>query len=413
MQNDQSITLFQLQEYIRRVLALNLPEALWVEAEIAELGISRGHRYLSLVQKDEISAEPVAAGNAVIWQNHWNSIRMKLGPELAQSILCEGVQVRIKARVDFHERYGLKLVVEDIDPAFTLGLLEMQRRQILDRLHKEQLPERNASLPLRPVLQRVAIISAEQGAGYQDFVKHLQNNPYGYRFTCVLFPAAVQGARTEQEVANRLSQIGRNTARFDCTAIIRGGGARLDLGAFDSYELCKAIAGHPLPVLTGIGHDADETLADLCAHSALKTPTAVADFLIRRQLEFESDLVQLGQYVQFAGRSIIEAGRSHLEQLRHAAVFQCAQLSAQKSRAVEILSQEARRLFRFNVQQARQQLDQLDQLGAQLHPQATLERGYTLTLKNGVPLRSVKDIQPGDRIETRFHDGSTGSKVEE
>ncbi|MBX2926635.1 MAG: exodeoxyribonuclease VII large subunit [Saprospiraceae bacterium] len=410
MTQNQSVSLFQLQEYIRRVLALNLPDAIWVEAEIAEINESRGHRYLSLVQKDAGGAEPVATGNAVIWQTAWPGIRRKLGPELTRSILQEGIQVRLKARVDYHERYGLKLVIEDIDPAFTFGQLEMQRRQVLERLQQEGLLERNHALPLRPVLQRIAVISSEQGAGYQDFVKHLEQNPYGYRYRCRLFSAAVQGVKTEAEIVRRLEQIARQP-RFDCTVIIRGGGARLDLSAFDEYNICKAVAAHPLPVLTGIGHDIDETLTDRCAHSALKTPTAVADFLIRHQLEFESALVQLGQFVQSAGRDMLHEHAQALEQLRYAAAQNTRQIALRKTHSLELLQRDARRQFRFAVQQAGQHLDQLDQSGRQLHPQATLQRGYTLTLKNGAVLRSATEAQPGDEIETHFHDGSVVSGV--
>ncbi len=413
MSQNQSITLFQLQEYIRRVLALNLPDALWVEAEIAEVNVSRGHRYLALVQKDPGSTEPVAAGDAVIWLNHWNRIHLKLGPELSAGILREGVQVRFKARVDYHERYGLKLMVEDIDPAYTLGLMEMQRRMVLERLQKERLLERNASLRLPPVLQRVAVISSEQGAGYQDFIKHLQQNPYGYKFHCVLFPAAVQGAHTASEITARLSQIGRQAARFDCTVLIRGGGARLDLGAFDNYDLCRAVATHPLPVLTGIGHDVDETLADHSAHAALKTPTAVADFIVRRLLDFESALVQTGRYIQDQGRQMLAGHRIGLEQLRHALAQYSAQLTARKGQVLLLAELEARRLFHLNLQNAAQQLDQLDRLGTQLHPMATLRRGFTLTLKDGQALRSAAEAQPGDAIETVFPDGRVLSRTVE
>ena len=406
----QSISLFQLNEYIRRVLALNLPDALWVDAEIAELKLSRGHRYLSLVQKAPEGNDLLASADAVIWQTAWPGIVRNLGSELAGSILQEGVQVRLKARVDFHERYGLKLVVEDIDPTYTFGLLEMQRRQILERLHQEQLLERNAALPLPPVLQRIAVVSSEQGAGYQDFVKHLEQNPYGYRYRYRLFPAAVQGANTEPEIVKRLEQIARSK-EFDCTVLIRGGGARLDLSAFDSYALCKALALHPIPVLTGIGHEVDETLADLCAHAALKTPTAVADFLVRRHLEFESEVLQLAQLIKFPGWEILSEERMKLENLHLVVSRQARQSVSEQTRNLDQCSRDLRRGAMLAIQQAVQQLDQLDHLGRSLQPQATLERGYTLTRKAGRPLRSASELQPGDQIETVFHDGSAVSQV--
>ncbi|HRJ14874.1 MAG TPA: exodeoxyribonuclease VII large subunit [Saprospiraceae bacterium] len=411
MADPTTITLFQLQEFIRRVLALNLPDAVWVEAEIAELGQSRGHSYLSLVQKEENSAEPVATAQAVIWQNHLAAIGRKISAALLQELLAPGRQLRIKARIEHHERFGLKLVVEDIDPAYTIGQLELQRRQTLERLRAEQLTERNAALPTGEVLQRIAVVSSQQGAGYQDFIEHLRGNPYGYRYHCELFPAAVQGQNAEMEMSRSLERIARQAHRFDCTVIIRGGGARLDLGAFDGYDICRAIALHPLPVFTGIGHDVNESLADTCAQLALKTPTAVADFLIRRHLGFESRLLQLAQDLQTSARQRMAAQRLSVEQIALAVQRHSTQYLLQQNQQLALLHRDTRREMRNALQYAGKTLDQMNQLSVQLHPQATLERGFTITLKDGRRLRSAAELQPGDRIETIFADGSIGSHI--
>lgn len=411
MKDNATVTLFQLQEFIRRVLALNLPEALWVEAEIAEVGQSRGHSFLSLVQKDADAAEPVATAQAVIWQNNLAAISRKIGSELLQQLLVQGRQLRLKARVEHHERFGLKLVIEDLDPAYSIGQLEIQRRQILERLRAEQLTERNAAIRPGEVLQRVAVISSRQGAGYQDFIEHLRGNPYGYSFHCELFPAAVQGQTAETDICRSLERIGRQAHHFDCTVIIRGGGARLDLGAFDGYDICRAIAQHPLPVFTGIGHDVNESLADLCAQLALKTPTAVADFLIRRQLDFEGQLLLMAQRIQAIGKQRIGAARLQTEQLEQNARRQSAEYLIRKSQQLELLERDGRRELRSILRLADKELDQMNQLSVQLQPQTTLERGFTITLKDGRRLRSATELQPGDRIETLFSDGSIGSHI--
>lgn len=411
MTDRTTVTLFQLQEFIRRVLALNLPDAVWVEAEIAELGPSRGHIFLSLVQKDEISAEPIATAQAVIWQNQLAAISRNVGATLLQELLMPGRQLRLKARIEHHERFGLKLVVEDLDPAYTIGQLELQRRQTLERLRTEQLTERNAALQPGEVLQRIAVVSSQQGAGYQDFIEHLRGNPYGYKFHCELFPATVQGQNAEMEMSRSLERIARQAHRFDCTVIIRGGGARLDLGAFDGYDICRAIALHPLPVFTGIGHDVNESLADLCAHAALKTPTAVADFLIRRHLHFESRLLQLAQGLQALAQQRMAAERLSLEQVAQAAQRHSAQYLLRQNQRLALLQRDSRRELRNALQLAGKTLDQMDQLSVQLQPQATLERGFTITLKDGRRLRSVAGLQPGDRIETIFADGSIAGQI--
>lgn len=411
MADQTSITLLQLQEFIRRVLALNLPEALWVEAEIAELGQSRGHVYLSLVQKEEDAVEPVAAAQAVIWQNNLAAVSRKIGSELLQQLLVQGRQLRLKARVDYHERFGLKLVIEELDPAYTIGQLELQRRQTLERLREEQLTKRNAAIRPNEVLQRVAVISSKQGAGYQDFIEHLRNNPYGYKYHCELFPATVQGQTASIEIGRSLERIARQAHHFDCTVIIRGGGARLDLGVFDDYDICRAIALHPLPVFTGIGHDVNESLADLCAQLALKTPTAVADFLIRRQLDFEGQLLLIAQRIQVIGKQRIAAARLQTEQWEQSARRHSAAYLIRQNQQLELLQRDGRRELRNILRVAEKELNQMNQLSVQLQPQTTLERGFTITLKEGHRLRSAAELQPGDRIETIFADGSIGSNI--
>ena len=207
-----------------------------------------------------------------------------------------GLEVRVLVQPEYHQRYGLKLVVQDIDPAFTLGKLAGRRQENIQKLRTLDLLERNKNVPLPRVLQRIAVISSERAAGYRDFQTQLLENPFNYDFFAVLLPASMQGELVEKEVIQRLQEIERKKEQYDCIIIIRGGGAKTDLLAFDGLALSKAIAACSLPVLTGIGHDVDESVVDIVAHRALKTPTAVADFILHHNAAFEAELLEAQQY---------------------------------------------------------------------------------------------------------------------
>ena len=403
-------TLYELNEYVRRIIALNLPDPLWVSCEIAQANEARGHCFLGLVQKDSDSDEITAQAEGVIWQATLRKLRRKLGRTL-DSLLQEGIEALLQVKVDFHERYGMKLIVEDIDPAYTLGQLELRRRQILERLEAEKLIGRNRRHPLPIALQRIAIISSERAAGLQDFLQQLQENAYGYRFDCQLYPAAMQGSQTEEEVIHQLRKVERKRARFDCAAIIRGGGAKLDLAAFDSYELCKAIAGSTLPVLTGIGHDVDEALADKVAHTALKTPTAVADFIVHRNMEFEGQMQHLGQQLRLLASYKTREETLLLERCEQALHYYPKQLLNQQRETVNRIKEALPRLVRQRLRLEKQRLQQFEQLNLLLSPEATLKRGFTITLKDGKAVRSVQELESGGYIRTRFEDGEMDSVI--
>jgi exodeoxyribonuclease VII large subunit len=402
-------TLFELNEFIRRVLALNLPDPLWVSCEIAEVNLSRGHYYLSLVQKNAESDEIVAKADAVLWQRQARQLRHKLGSDF-DALLRSGMAVLIYASVDFHERYGLKLSIQDLDPAYTLGQLEARRRQIFARLQAEGLPGKNRQHPLPAVLQRIALISSEQAAGRQDFLQHLAENPYGYRFDCRLFPAAVQGEQAAIETVQQLRRIARHAERFDAVAIIRGGGARLDLAAYDHYELCKAAAEMPLPVLSGIGHEVDEVLLDLMAHTALKTPTAVADFLIEHNARFEAGLLQLGQHLSLLANQATRQQALRLERLEQDLRYLPRLHLQQQGQQLERLAADVPRACRLRTQAEHQALAQFEQIIALLEPEATLRRGFSIAYRDGQAVASATHISPGQRFRLRFRDGEIAAE---
>jgi exodeoxyribonuclease VII large subunit len=403
-------TLFELNEYIRQVLALNLPDALWVSCELFDASSSKGHWYLSLVQKSEDSDEVQARAEGIIWRKQYLKLQRKIGKEL-QQLLQPGTEVLLQVRVDFHERYGYKLLVEDIDLSYTLGQMELQRRATLERLQKEQLTGRNRLRTMPVIPQRLAVISAQQAAGLQDFLRQLEQNEYGYKYYAKLFPAAMQGLNTSPEVIKQLQKIEAAVRPYDAVVIIRGGGARLDLAAFDDYALCKAVAECALPVIVGIGHEVDDVLLDQVAHTSLKTPTAAAEYLLNRSMQLEAGLQYLGQDIGQYARNLMQQAGMALERFEQQLQLLPRQQLNRANQSLQNIQEQLAPNLRSQLRFEQQRLEQYDQLLQLLSPEATLARGYSLTLKDGAILRSSKQAKKGDTITTRFKDGDLNSEV--
>ncbi len=401
-------SLFELNEFIRRIFALNFADPVWVHCEIAQLSHSRGHYFLSLVQKDPTGENILAQSEAVIWKRTYRRLRRQMGKE-TDALLQSGMAVQLSVRVVFHERYGLRLHIEDLDPEYTLGEFEQRRRRILERLVAEGLTEKNRRIPLPSAIQRIAVISSENAAGYADFQAGLQQNPYGYAFYSRLFPAAMQGEAVEKEVVAQLEAI--PPAEYDAIAIIRGGGARLDLAAFDNYSIAKAIAGCGLPVMSGIGHEVDTTVIDQVVHQPLKTPTAVADFIINRQLQYEARLLDYGRQIYLSAQQQLQNESRILETRQERLPWQTEQCL---QRAKERLSQyetQATDLVRQIIQQRTARLDQFEQALQLLRPESVLARGYARCEKAGRPVRSLLDVEPHDTLITHLPDGAFRARV--
>lgn len=407
----KSVTLFELNEYLRRILALNLPEALWIRCEIAQINEARGHCFLELVQKSESEENIVAQASAVIWQNNLRQLRRKIGVTL-DSLLQDGMEVLLKVKVDFNERYGLKLIIEDIDPAYTLGKLELKRRQTIEQLRAQGLVEKQKILSLPLVLQRIAIISSERAAGYQDFLQHLQQNIYGYTFQLQFFQSAMQGDLVETEMLRQLNTIAKAKENFDAVVIIRGGGARLDLNAFDNFNLGKAIANFEIPVFTGIGHDIDETVLDLVAYTSLKTPTAVADFLIAHNLQFENILLGLGTALKSQTLQKINNQTLVINNFAKNIHFNTQRELTRKNQMLNFIETTIPRLSNHRLQFAKQNLDSLEKMTALLSVESTLQRGFAIVAKNGKIVRSKQEVKRGDLLTTRLNDGEFTSKAD-
>lgn len=410
MSANNPLGLFEVLQHLRRTVALNFPETLWIKAEIAQFRESRGHIYLELIEKDSGTEEWLAQAGAVLWQNQRIALTRKLGAQL-RAVLQEGMEILCKARVDFHERYGLKLVIEDIDPAYTAGQLALERLKKLEILQREGLMGKNRSLPLPPVLQRVAILSSHQAAGLQDFEQQLLKNTFGYNFFTRLFPAAMQGNLLENESIAQLTRIRAQTQHYDCVVIIRGGGSKLDLAGFDSLELCRAIAHFPLPVFTGIGHDIDQTLTDLVAHQALKTPTAVAEFLIQNNLAFETRALETWQWIrQFANQQLTR--QQQLLEFYQRQVLQLPlSLTGSARNKLDLAVQKIPLLVQGQMDKSKMTLDAAEQLFQLLSIENTLQRGFTLTKINGKALLDPSQATRGDILRTTTATGELKSEV--
>ena len=398
-----SYTLYELNEYIRRVIALNFPEPIWVNCEIAQIKEVRGNVYLDLVHHDQESGEITAQTSANIWFKSYLFLKNKLGT-LLPSLLTQGTQVQIKVQVEFTEKYGMKLIIEDIDPAYTIGQMEMKRQKIILQLLEEGLMHLNKLIELPAVIQNVAVISSSNAAGYIDFINHLNSNSYGYKYNIILFQASLQGLNTERDVCKAMQIIHEDSKKYDCILIIRGGGSKPDLAWFDNYNIGTAIAKSLLPVMTGIGHDIDSTVADAVSKNALKTPTAVADFLIEHNLKFESGIIDTTHWISQISRQMIKHNEVSLAGI---------------AQMLRLLPADMLRLYLSKIQNVHDQIilaaknkikhhhQIIDLATKQINlsdPKTILRRGYTIVRQKGKVITRSNLLQKGSPIDIQFSD---------
>jgi len=398
-------SLYELNEYIKRVMALNFQEAIWVRCEVSQASHSRGSVYLNIVELEEGTEEIKAQASAVIWPRSYIFLQNKL-KELLPYILEAGSEVLIKVKVDFNERYGFKLVIEDIDPTYTLGQAEMARQRIIERLKKERLLELNGQRNMSPVLQSVAVISSETAAGYADFMAQLENNIYGYEIHAELFQVAVQGRNVESDVVEAFSEIQANGKHYDAVTIVRGGGSKLDLAGFDNYNIGHAIAMCRLPVIIGIGHEIDSTVTDLVAQVSLKTPTAVAGYIIDRNMKYETDILGLGFEIQENCQETVRERRAEVEHIdymiKQSALNRLQTEKYDMNHLFNSLKLSAKNIIQHNLQY----LDNTESLIGIVDPIKTLKRGFSIIKQDGVVIGSVKDLDTKKEIEIVMKDGN-------
>jgi exodeoxyribonuclease VII large subunit len=455
MQNQY--TLLELNNLIKNVLSQSFTDYVWVMAEISELNENRsGHCYLEMIEKSPADNRTVARTRANIWANMYRFIKPYF-ESVARRPLGPGMKILCKAAVEYHELYGISLTIIDIDPNYTLGDMARRRQEIIDQLTEEGVIDLNRELELPLVIQKIAIISSETAAGFGDFKNQLENNSYGYKFYYKLYPALMQGDRTEESILNALDRICETEDFFDAVVIIRGGGSKAELASFDSYLLAAGIAQFPLPVLTGIGHDRDESIADLVAHTNLKTPTAVAEFIIDHANTFETGLRESFDYLVETWHNKMEESKTKLNYLQNIiGPVTMNYLAKQKAKLNYLSNQIPQRInqkfttnklklekLKTNLKQAsqnylnqskqqlmlaesvikqaprriillqRKQLEMFEKTLKLRDPQNILELGYSLSVQNGRIIMSANDIDPDLPLETRMRDGKLMSHISE
>jgi exodeoxyribonuclease VII large subunit len=408
--NDK-LTLTDLQLIIRDSLYIALPEMYWVIAEISELKEnSAGHCYLELIEKHAGENNVRARIRAIIWNNRYRFIK-SLFENITGESIREGLKVLIKAKVEYHEIYGISLVITDIDPAFTVGELAMKRQQIISRLEQEGVFTMNKEIGFPYAPQKIAVISSKNAAGYTDFIKQLKENSYGYTFYTALFDSAMQGADTEKDIIDALNKIADYIEIFDLVVIIRGGGSQADLSWFDNYNIAYHVTQFPLPVLTGIGHEKDMSVTDLVAHKALKTPTATAEFIIECISDAENHLYEMWQRIKDISFQYASGSGLILLNLASKLTTLSKSYSQLKSYSLESLHTSLRNNTLNYIDTKKANLNLLDITLNILNPDNVLKRGYTITSHNGRILKGKELIKEDDILETRFSDGTTISKV--
>lgn len=449
------LLLSEINNRIRKVLKENFPDAFWVVAEISEMKVnSAGHCYLELIEKDSLSGKTVAKARGNIWAFTFRLLRPYF-ETTARINLTAGLKVLVQAQVEFHEVYGYSLNITDIDPAYTMGDMARQRAEAIERLKVDGVYDMNKSLELPLVIQKIAVISSSTAAGFGDFKKHLLQNEEGYKFAVKLFPALMQGEEAVESLIAALEKINSQAHRFEAVVIIRGGGSQSDLSCFDDYWLASHVAQFPLPVLTGIGHERDESVVDLVANTSLKTPTAVADFILAKAQELDAYLYDLQSqflsevkrnldqkrsellflFMKFAPRmrdslqrrekKLLTLGVTVRKTWSQSLATQTALLNAfynqTRKSSQHILSAQRKYLSHAPkqlqaiagnyIKRKKAMAGRLAQLIQSLDPVNVLKRGYSISYHNGILLKNSEQVSMGETIKTRLHSGSLTSKI--
>ena len=429
----KTVTLFELNNLVREVISSTLSEEYWVEAELSEVHEVRGHCYMELIQKELFSNTPVAKASAKCWKNKWTLLHEKF-EKVTREGLKPGMKVLLKVYADFHEAYGFAWIVTDINPEFTMGDMARKRQEIIDTLKREGVFELQKELVLPLFAQRIAVISSENAAGYGDFCHQLADNPQQLKFYTRLFPAVMQGEGVEESVIAALNSINENIEKFDAVVIIRGGGATSDLSGFDTLRLAENVANFPIPIITGIGHDRDESIVDMVAHTKVKTPTAAAALLIdhlnlvlERLLDAQAELIaavrhrselEQARLVRMSEKipmlfSLVKTRQDQRIE-RHLANITASlndKLSREHHRLSLIESQFGPTLLQ-QLTRENYRLQLLQQRLEALNPQRLLQRGYSITLCKGKVVKDVRQLKAGDEIETKLANGKITSIIQ-
>ena len=409
MEQRRHITLSELQRRIRLTVEEAFALPVWVGAEISELKVNySGHCYIELVEKGESDGVPKAQARATIWRSRYPQIAAAFMAATGQQ-LAAGTKILARATVSYHEIYGFSLNITDIDPSYTLGDMELRRQQTIAQLRAEGVWDMNRELAMPVPVQRIAVISSASAAGYQDFCNQLQAGGYAFRTT--LFEAVMQGAAAEESIVSALESVAAVAEGFDAVIIIRGGGSVSDLNCFNAYRLAAHVAQFPLPVITGIGHDKDVSVADMVAHTPLKTPTAVAAWLIDRMMQAEAAVERAAQQL---GDTVAAAMRRHevmLERIAGELRRVSSEYTSRRRTALDTTRQMLTVLTDNIFARERMRLDSVGELTASRSPKRIMKLGFSVVRAGGRVLTSAGEAAPGSEISVELYDGRLDATV--
>lgn len=433
--DDKTIfTLSELTGAVRDTLEATFPETYWVRAETSDVRVNAasGHCYLEFIEKNPKTNQLVAKARGSIWAKVFRMLKPYFEMETGQTF-TSGLKVLVKVTIEFHELYGFSLNVVDIDPTYTIGDMARKRQEIIRQLQADGVFTLNKELTFPDFPTRIAVITSPTAAGYEDFLNQLLHNQAGYPFYPKLFPALMQGEKTEESVIAALERIDACREYFDVVVIIRGGGATSDLSSFDSYLLAAHCAQFPLPIITGIGHERDDTIVDLVAHTRLKTPTAVAAFLIHCLDQQAATLNDLEERFTQEVRGWLKEESYTLQQIGSRFPMLVKNRLEKNLSALHILTAQLPGIIQQSVNREGSSLIQMkqrirvatdsrftheirflelkEQFIRMASPDYILQRGYNLTLQNGKIVKTVKDIQENEPLTTRFMDGEVVADI--
>ncbi len=428
----RTLTLYELNSLVREVIEIQMDQEYWVEAELSEVRESRGHCYMELVQKEEHTNTPMARAQAKCWRNVWAVLQPHFMRVTGQQ-LHSGMKVLMKVYAQFHENYGFSWIVTDINPEFTMGDMARKRQEIISRLKAEGVFDLNKELKIPMFAQRIAVVSSATAAGYGDFCNQLAENEYGFVFHTELFEAVMQGEGVEQSVIAALNRINMRIDDFDVAVIIRGGGATADLSGFDTLDLAENVANFPLPVITGIGHERDESVLDMISNTRVKTPTAAAAFLIANLADTQYKIERAREAVARSVKRRMDGERMRLGRLSSAIPLlfslvrtrQEVRINRLSDCAVQAVAQrlteEKYRLKRYEqslfpavgrmLELEKKRMETLALRIKMQDPKLLLRRGYSITLSKGKVVRDASKLKPGDEITTKLEHGTVVSTV--
>ena len=406
----EHLTLRQLNLMVRDAIEMQMPDEYWVEAELAECRERGGHCYLELIEKEDTTNTPVAKASAKCWRQTWQMIQPYFQRTTGQA-LRTGMKVLLKVYAQFHETYGFSWIVTDIDPTYTLGDMARKRQEIIRQLKEEGVFDLQRELCIPLFAKRIAVISAAEAAGYGDFCRQLEDNEYGFKFETTLFPAIMQGEQVESSVVAALNTIYQSIRDFDVVVIIRGGGATSDLSGFDTLALAENVAQFPIPVITGIGHDRDESILDMVANTRVKTPTAAAALLIDNLRQVLERINNAQQRITLAIHQRIANHKSRLTSLQTLIPALVERTLSNAKHRIELLENRLPAVTERIITNQKHKLSQIELMLQSYDPQLLLKRGYSITLMNGRAIRDPKELKVGDEIETRVEKGTIRSAV--